>query len=116
MGTNYYLFIANKCPYCDHILNETKQHVGKSSYGWKFIFNPFCKSFKKWKELIAENVAHLFDEYHNRVNPKDFYEMVESKQKCDDLFDHPNECYSTPDEYVYYDEDGYIFSKEIDFQ
>lgn len=102
MGTNYYAIrklprsIKGKiCELLENDLyNEAKElfntnyeevHLGKSSCGWKFLFN--YNHFKYYdlnresitKFLNDENII-IYDEYHKEISIDDFWKMVESKK------------------------------------
>lgn len=108
-----------------------KVHIGKSSGGWKFIFNhnnwEHYKNIDELQAFIEEN--EFFDEYGRKVDPDEFWENVEHKQRDPDMLDgksykerwdeiHPG--YEKPaymlrgetgDEY----HEGYRFSTSIHF-
>lgn len=122
MGTNYYGY---KKPTLE-ILNEIAQlalkgelhsikskideyvtnvHIGKSSAGWKFLFD---KNEKEWKTFAeykswVENYQ-IRTEYQEEVSQEEFWEKVESKQNCK----------SSVGEHCT-DLDGYDFSTSNDF-
>jgi hypothetical protein len=93
MGCNYYLLPDTKG--IRRVLKELKNgqlgkyiylslryHVGKSSIGWRFIFD-----HNDWKDYnnifeLKEFMAHhvLIDEYLQEHNPTEFWGFVESKQ------------------------------------
>lgn len=65
MGTNYYLK-TDYCPCCGH--PRKKIHLGKSSYGYKFLF---CKSkkihdFKSFCEFLKTGVIE--NEYGEEID------------------------------------------------
>lgn len=86
MGTNYYA--VKKKP----TINEPL-HIGKSSAGWKFLFQEINKynsfdsnleihTFEQWKEFLENNdEIVILDEYDREVSIKDFLELVEKKQQ-----------------------------------
>ena len=106
MGTNYYLCpiikeeelkkLSNSLKECKtlyelknsiHEITDYKKdriHIGKSSYGWQFLFNLNIESYvptisrdniDKW---LATGI--IFDEYDNKVDRKDFWKIVDSKK------------------------------------
>ena len=84
MGTNYYVDL-NTCPICKR--PEETVHIGKSSAGWRFLFQlnekyyTDIKSLKDWLEGKT-----IEDEYGTAVAFVDFWQMVEQKQsEYDDL-------------------------------
>lgn len=92
MGTNYYLKKID-FPEEDHFhwlygsddWFTPKIHVGKSSVGWQFLFNGSqVKTYKEWKEVILsapEEGYKLVDEYEESIEPEEFFQLVEEKQK-----------------------------------
>ena len=86
MGTNYYA--VKKKPTIAEPL-----HIGKSSCGWKFLFQEVNKynsfddnleihTFEQWKEFLeTNNEIVILNEYDEEVSVKKFLELVEEKQK-----------------------------------
>lgn len=69
-------------------------HIGKASYGWKFLFHEVNYSsydyelqlhtFEEWKKYLEEHIGKdmvILDEEDREVALKDFLELVEEKQK-----------------------------------
>lgn len=59
-------------------------HIGKSSFGWKFLFNHndwqyFEQSEESLKSFLSNCDIH--DEYHRPIAYDDFWKMVDSKQE-----------------------------------
>lgn len=104
MGTNYYVR-KNVCTECNRY---EEQHIGKSSYGWKFYFNPYKQSYKEWIEYLAK--FEIYNEYGDKIPLKEFTALVESKQKCKGAYGD-----DAPDEHEYADEEGYSISKYKEF-
>ena len=82
MGTNYYLE-HKVCESCGK--SEEREHIGKSSAGWKFLFQSTTtiKTFRDWQEKIynhIENGGKLVDEYGREHTQTYFWNMVTSKQ------------------------------------
>lgn len=85
MGTNYYY----RYDICGHCQRYKERHIGKSSYGWKFLFKayvehwdrPIIKSIDDLVIFIQKNPGKIFDEYNVECSLEDFWGMVESKQK-----------------------------------
>lgn len=82
MGTNYYADEMKPCPNCDRE-HMCQSHIGKSSGGWKFLFSTEgdfeelnFASFKQWLEGRT-----IRNEYDEEITHKEFWEMVERKQK-----------------------------------
>lgn len=106
MGTNYYAVksvdkeeLKSKiCSYIDNeksFLNIAEElgdlinnnikivHIGKSSYGWKFIFNHNNeKYYKRNRDSIDQFIREnkLFDEYGKELDADEFWKLVDSKQ------------------------------------
>jgi hypothetical protein len=84
MGTNYYIRDYSKSDYCPHCERGDKYkeiHIGKSSGGWKFLFNgEDFKSIKQVERTLAKHFDELYDEYDRKVDRLEFWEMVERKQ------------------------------------
>ena len=86
MGTNYYT-VPKKPTLYPHNL-----HIGKSSGGWKFLFQgyqdyelePFrhvnINSVEDWKKYLKENDVCIFNEYNEEIFYDEFFDMVEEKQ------------------------------------
>lgn len=104
MGTNYYIK-TKKCKECGY--KPEGIHLGKSSGGWQFSFQynggKYYKNVTEMKEWLKDK--NIEDEYGNDLNRKEFWNMVERKQKEDKL-NHTTEC---PSSYNYLI-DGYSFS------
>lgn len=100
MGTNYYLETYT-CPHCG--LNQ-EYHIGKSSAGWRFLFDNF-KDFETIDELknFISTRGIIIDEYDRIVKFEEFWNKVEEKQKEKE---HKND--ELP---LYYQIDGYDFMK-----
>lgn len=80
MGTNYYIQNQNKCPTCGHA-EEDDIHIGKSSAGWKFLFNAIqYKSFDEWLPVLQANSDFIYDEYKKKHDLDQFLEFIESKK------------------------------------
>lgn len=93
MGMNYYLKLkestfTNRCnpDHVSHIINSSKLHIGKSSGGWKFLFqqnffgNKIINSVKHFKEIINDKAWEIYNEDEELIDKKDFWDMVEFKQ------------------------------------
>jgi len=80
MGTNYYVKF-DTCPTCGKAENSI--HLGKSSYGWRFMFQynegRFYKNINEMKEWLADK--KIVNEYGDRVLKSDFWTMVKAKQE-----------------------------------
>lgn len=77
MGTNYELYY-NKCQCCGR---SDSIHIGKSSAGWRFIFQKHegvVENIAQLKELTAK--GEIVDEYGRTISNEDFWKLVEAKQ------------------------------------
>ena len=79
MGTNYYAKI-NICPTCKR--PEETIHLGKSSGGWKFMFQlngcKFYKNIKEMRKWLADKTIE--NEYGEQVSHLEFWDMAKDKQ------------------------------------
>lgn len=107
MGTNYYARY-NICDCCDRY-NEL--HIGKSSFGWKFLFRGYTKeedldiqTFENWKNFLKSEDVKIFDEYDEKVEYQRFIEFIEKKQNDDK--------HSNKHDIGYLDDEGYEFYNE----
>ena len=98
MGTNYYFYvketISQKEAYTKllendeiDLLNEYIQngfHVGKSSFGWRFVFHKQDRyeNLEELKEFYNKHsdVFELYDEYGRPMDFEKFLAFVEGKQ------------------------------------
>lgn len=104
MGTNYYavrkateeqkekvitLIKDNNFEIANNELQEliknTKVHLGKSSYGWKFVFNHNNKKFyelnrKSIIDFLNQDNIRIEDEYGNEIYLSAFWKMVKEKE------------------------------------
>lgn len=68
-------------------------HIGKSSCGWKFLFQGYenaegifdeeiyISSVEDWKEYLKNPKIIILDEYDQEISYEDFFNLVEAKQK-----------------------------------
>jgi len=79
MGTNYYLHDSHSCECCGHV-TKPNTHIGKSSFGWKFLFQgEKFKTAKEWAEhLVGKSI---FTEDGTVINDHDFWALVSKNQK-----------------------------------
>ena len=124
MGMNYYVKINTKEAIQDTLyvsslvysaLDNFELHIGKSSYGWKFVFqqqeiyNPLTKDFTKlisyrtWKEFLTTAPVVIVNECNEEINKGEFFKMVEEKQNEV----HPNIEEELMKEVEYLDPEGY---------
>ena len=90
MGTNYYVEAPRPCDHCSetHICKEGI-HIGKSSFGWQFLFayngGAYYKTYGELEEWLANK--QIYDEYGKPITQKDFFNMVEQKMadRADDV-------------------------------
>lgn len=95
---NYYA-VSKPCPTCgkSEVIDE---HIGKSSYGWRFLFHalPSINSWREWKEYLKDKI--IVNEEREEISIDDFELMIKAKKS------HPScLCHAL-------DEDGYAFCKE----
>jgi hypothetical protein len=86
MGTNYYA--VKKKPTIREPL-----HIGKSSVGWKFLFQEVNKyncfdedleihTFNQWKDFLENNdEIVILNEYDEEISVDEFLDLVAEKQK-----------------------------------
>lgn len=99
MGTNYYVERVS-------FGYTWKEHVGKQSAGWPFLFaeHEHATTAAQWATIITSpTTVDLLDEYGRVIHPHDFWTMVErNKQKVPLVRGY--------DDWGYYKErDGYWF-------
>ena len=105
MGTNYYATRKD---------GKEEFHIGKSSSGWKFLFQdtPYYTTYEGLKDFFKDHIDtgewKIINEYGEDVSSKDFIGLVERKQS--DPFDD-NICNFAND---IRNENGYRFM-ETDF-
>ena len=82
---------------------ESEVHIGKSSGGWKFLFNLGIRKHIRGQSLKKEDInawlrsGVIFDEYGDEISVDDFWALVDSK-KDDMNYDeyykkYPNDAY-----------------------
>lgn len=83
MGTNYYAIKKKPSLYSSII------HIGKSSFGWKFLFRGYLdegeeclniKSLNDWKKYLDNDELIILNEYDQEISYNDFFDMIEKKQ------------------------------------
>ena len=87
MGTNYYA-VERKFAIHRNII-----HIGKSSAGWKFLFQGYqdyeldwnkphisINSLDDWKKFLTNKNYGILDEYDDEISYENFFKMVEEKQ------------------------------------
>lgn len=69
---------------------DKEVHIGKSSYGWQFLFAPNPEYYEETKESILEFLQQsgneewqLIDEYENKIDPNTFFDeyVIPNMQK-----------------------------------
>lgn len=118
MGTNFYAVkkIPNsiKGKLCELIENDSyeeakslfednyeKIHIGKSSCGWKFIFNYnhfkyYDLNRKSINDFLNRNDITLYDEYGDIISVEEFWNLVDSKEDGYDNITYYKECDCMP--------------------
>lgn len=81
MGTNYYHHTeeTKACEKCGH--QNPPAHIGKSSFGWRFLFHTdegLPRSWAEWKERLA--TGRIVNEYGDTLTLHEFEAMVEAKK------------------------------------
>jgi len=110
MGTNYYIKNAGVCSECGGT-GKIRQHIGKQSFGWPFLFNPKHPSFKDWVDVLQNNSESLVDEYGRDIGVSELITLIKStKDKPGNWM--PGE---HPSEHEVRDEEGYRISKHEEF-
>ena len=77
MGTNYYALVEQDNP----IFPRKLVHIGKSSAGWKFIFDcshGYYNDIGEFMSFIADK--EILDEYDERVDKGNFLARILEKQ------------------------------------
>lgn len=101
MGMNYYVKIDTQEAIQDalyvnslvySVLDSFQLHIGKSSYGWTFVFQQqeiydptnkyttLLNSYKSWKEFLTTAPVVIVNENNEEVDREEFFKMVEKKQ------------------------------------
>lgn len=82
MGTNYYLR-TKPCKTCGSVKKEI--HIGKSSYGWQFLFRSHPEenifSYKQWLDEINDPNKEVINEYGEVVSIDEFRDCVENNKR-----------------------------------
>lgn len=103
MGVNYYIRMGTNY----YIRKDGKEiHLGKSSYGWQFIFQPQLGYYENTRSSINRflklNKNDFYDEYDQSVIVEEFWDMVEQKKDGLTLKSY----YGYPKCLRFYDSDG----------
>ena len=78
MGTNYYT-----STYCDACKRQDRDyHIGKSSYGWSFLFRGYrpegLVSWDAWKEFLKDKT--IMNEYNEQIDYDWFVHFIEGEK------------------------------------
>lgn len=111
MGTNFY--IRDICSHCNRYDEE---HIGKSSAGWKFIFQASKhENPEEWFTHLEANKDNIYDEYGRKEDLEKFKAFIASKKDGHDErsyhIAYPDRPYIPYNEKTEYTIDGYRFSK-----
>jgi len=79
-------------------------HIGKSSAGWKFLFNGRFKSKESWF-LMMKISDKIVDEYGDNITIDEMDELIERKQKLQSHTGDSNFYFSTVNGYEFFDVD-----------
>lgn len=91
----------------DALLKETEIHIGKSSFGCKFIFNANGMKFNsinEFKDFLKD--FKITSEYGENYSFEEFWEMVDDKKDVRGFYNDYTNFNSL---------EGYIFSKSTNF-
>lgn len=97
MGTNYYLRgdQPSACKCCGHTPPREEVHVGKSSWGWKFLFKgnrdpeqgPLVTTEEEWWVEIQRRIQagqQLRDEYGTVITLPELRALIEARRTDQD--------------------------------
>lgn len=121
MGTNYYVKTEQKppCATCGHQEVIEPLHIGKSSFGWQFLFAPYpdhgLTSWAAWQAYLDGKT--IVDEYGGESNLGALQEIVTAKEGAMNGFTAPDSAYGAYDRsaHNFLDPDGFWFSNNADF-
>lgn len=115
MGTNYYV-TTRPCNHCARY--DQKLHIGKSSFGWSFMFRGYkaldLVCWQQWKHYLQDK--HIRDEYGREMIYDIFVEMIETYKHPD--FVNPitqtqnQTALRLNSEHDWTDEQGYSFTSQ----
>lgn len=104
------------------LLNEEKSeiHIGKSSYGWQFLFNLGIRNYTHGQSLKKEDIDKwfrsgvIFDEYGDEISVDDFWALVDYKKDDMDYNEYDKKYPEEPHYCCGYDQhiDGLRFTEE----
>ena len=77
MGTNYYVR-KDECDKCHR--GEEEIHIGKSSAGWRFLFDK-SHGYYHDKESLLKFLKgqNIWDEYNRELSKRKFWDLVDYK-------------------------------------
>lgn len=83
MGTNYYVHTPTCANACEHCSASEQLHLGKSSMGWRFIFQaepewPRDQAYSLWLERAK--TGEIRDEYGQPITLDDLLAFIATKQ------------------------------------
>ena len=110
MGTNFYMLV-NPCTKCGK--PDEKVHIGKSSFGWKFLFQGHTfKTLKDWERTLRMNIIQ--DEYGSPVPFEELSAKIHSHQGGRTHHEEHAKAGYTEDREYWTDDEGYeFFSREF---
>lgn len=80
MGTNYFAKV-DECEHCGRAADTV--HIGKSSSGWKFLFQynqgTYYDSIENFAEWLKDKT--IIDEYGQEISYDAFWHLVKAKQE-----------------------------------
>lgn len=85
MGTNYYVHTPACADACEHCSASEQLHLGKSSGGWRFLFQadedwPREQAYSLWLERAK--LGEIRDEYDRPITLDELLKFVAVKQEA----------------------------------
>lgn len=86
MGTNYYYYKRPPCTECGRPFNESRIHIGKNSYGWRFALHIYPEDPEKpqslddWKVLFNVENSEIRNEYGKLIPKARLLTLIENKE------------------------------------
>ena len=106
MGKNYYLKLKHGVS-SDYFISAGL-HIGKSSVGWKFVFQaydfPRITSFNQWITKLKDSTYEIIDEDNEKIDLNELLELIESNSKEKSQSEN-----NKSERYYFQDEQGYEF-------
>ena len=126
MGTNYYVRFGEHTEeqICNlghkhEVVVRNEIHIGKQSYGWKFLFNPYKGSRSLWIDFLYINNDSIYDEYGTKISYIELMDVIERTQKSGiTLAEYKRSgisSYNNPEVHEFIDSEGYRISKNKEF-